>query len=288
METEKKDRLAKELAELIGLGIKTRTKFHIESCDYIPENFRDLDELPEAQWESEDHQTKKEYDKYLEGVENTLKNIEHIGETTTAYERFYSQAYRVISELLPERLDDFETQYKPQKNRKFLNYQNYTIYDGLRGSFNYSHNAEPSVALARMQNQIDILSSLKESLGSTLFEIEEVLRADLFDSELESARHLSKFGHLRAAGAVAGVVLEKHLGVVAKRHGFSSRKKAPSIADFNEHLKSAKVLDVVQWRRIQGLADIRNLCDHPKEREPSVDDIEDIISGTERVLKQGL
>ncbi len=288
MDSAIKDQIEKELIDLIELGEKAQTKFQLEKCDYIPTRYSYLDEYPEEDWDEEDRKTKKEYDEYLKRVENIKNSLASIGEVSAAYERFYTQAYRVISELLPERLDDFETQYKPQKNRKEISYSTYTIYDGLRGSSNTFRNAKPSVALARMQSQIDILSSLKDNLGSRLFEIEEVLRADLFDSELESARHLSGRGHLRAAGAVAGVVLEKHLGVVARRHGFATRKKAPSIADFNEYLKSCSAIDVVQWRRVQGLADIRNLCDHPKDREPTPEDIEDLISGTERVLKQVL
>ncbi len=48
--------------------------------------------------------------------------------------------------------------------------------------------------------------------------------ADLFDSELESAKELSKKGFLRAGGALAGVVLEKHLAQVMTNHGLKSKK----------------------------------------------------------------
>jgi hypothetical protein len=42
---------------------------------------------------------------------------------------------------------------------------------------------------------------------------------------------------------------------------------------------------LIAWRKIQGLADLRNLCGHAKEREPTKDDVGELIDGTERLLK---
>jgi hypothetical protein len=39
------------------------------------------------------------------------------------------------------------------------------------------------------------------------------------------------------------------------------------ISNLNDQLKSADVIAVPQWRAIQYLADLRNLCDHPKGKE---------------------
>jgi hypothetical protein len=33
------------------------------------------------------------------------------------------------------------------------------------------------------------------------------------------------------------------------------------------------------------LGDIRNLCGHDKHREPTADEVEELIEGTERILK---
>jgi hypothetical protein len=72
---------------------------------------------------------------------------------------------------------------------------------------------------------------------------------------------------------------------VCDAHSITIRKKNPSISDLNQALKDKDVISVPQWRFIQHLADIRNLCDHAKGKEPSKDEIEDLVAGTEKVLK---
>src|SRR5690606_2284536 len=130
-----------------------------------------------------------------------------------------------------------------------------------------------------------ILKSAQARFESTLLDIRQLVQADLFDSELDAATELVKKGFLRAAGAVAGVVLEKHLAQVAQNHNIKTRKKHPSISDFNDLLKNGAVLDVPTWRQIQRLGDIRNLCDHNKERDPTKEEVEELIAGVERVSK---
>jgi hypothetical protein len=40
------------------------------------------------------------------------------------------------------------------------------------------------------------------------------------------------------------------------------------------------------WRLIQRLGDIRNLSAHSKEREPTKDEIEDMIRGCEKLIAE--
>ena len=111
------------------------------------------------------------------------------------------------------------------------------------------------------------------------------MQADIFDTELESARELAKKGFFRGGGAVAGVVLEKHLGHVCKIHNLKIRKKKPALADYYQILKENNIIDTAKWRFIQHLGDLRNLCDHKKDREPTKDDVLELVEGTEKVIK---
>lgn len=87
--------------------------------------------------------------------------------------------------------------------------------------------ANQSAAILKMQNQLTILKSAQKRFESQLFDIKEVIQADIYDSELEAAKDLVKKGFARGAGAIAGVVLEKHLGHVCELHGLITRKKHP-------------------------------------------------------------
>jgi hypothetical protein len=84
---------------------------------------------------------------------------------------------------------------------------------------------------------------------------------------------------------MAGVVIEKHLAQVCVNHEQPLRKSRPTISDMNDLLKNANVLDIPTWRQIQRLADIRNLCDHDGNREPSRDEVEELISGVDKLSK---
>jgi len=145
--------------------------------------------------------------------------------------------------------------------------------------------AGPSAAFPHFRQQLSILESVRGRFESSLFDIRQLARADLFDSELDTARELAKKGFARAAGAVAGVVLEKHLAQVCENHSIKVSKKAPTIADMNDPLKEANVLDVPQWRFVQHMADIRNVCVHNKQTEPTTSQVDELISGVAKLVK---
>lgn len=208
-----------------------------------------------------------------------------------SYQRWYTEASVVIKQLLPDRLTEFKQLYMGDGRRKQLDGTTFTIQDWLKGvrveSGRFGEKAFDDFAAMSMRflTQFDILKSVKARFDSTLFDIKQFVQADLFDSELDTARELVSHGFLRAAGAVAGVVLEKHLGQVIDNHNIKTRKKNPTISDFNDLLKDGGILDVPSWRQIQRLGDIRNLCTHNKQREPTGEEVEELISGIEKYVK---
>ena len=134
------------------------------------------------------------------------------------YDSWYSEALSVAKQLLPDRLDDFVKQYKNEK-RKEIDFLTYAISDYLLGlrttrGGGYQVVADQTAAIPKMKNQNSILASAEKKFESSLFDIQEILQADIYDSELEAARELAKKGFTRGGGAIAGVVLEKHLGHV--------------------------------------------------------------------------
>jgi hypothetical protein len=209
---------------------------------------------------------------------------------TSKYQSWYTRSLSVLKNVIPDRLADFRAHYEAPKSRKDLTYGNYRIHDALlgikvtRGDYGEVVVGK-SAAIPHFQQQFAILLSAWDRFESSVFDIRRLLQADLFDSEIASARALLKSGFLRAAGAVAGVVLEKHLRQVCEDREFKIAKKYPTIADYNDRLKLEGILEMPDWRRIGFLGDLRNLCDHDKQKEPTVEQLEDLLSGVEKVLK---
>ena len=207
----------------------------------------------------------------------------------TGYEAWYSESLAVVRQLLPDRVRDFIGLYENSKDHNDISYENYRIQD-------YTHNIihvrnisggvvnHPSI-FPLYRQQLAILKAAHARFDSSLFEIRHLVQADLFDSEIDAARELLKNNFFRAAGAVVGVVLEKHLRQVCDDHSIKVAKKNPGIADLNDLLKANSVIDIPEWRHISLLGDIRNQCAHDKEKEPTAGRVTDLIEGTDKVLK---
>jgi hypothetical protein len=205
------------------------------------------------------------------------------------YQTWYSEALECLQQLLPSRVNDFISYYKPLHNRKKITVENYTISDYLNNICIQNVIGEiivgPDAVIPKFSQQLKIIESLKRKFKSSLFEIRLILQADLFDNELDAAEELKKKGFLRAAGVLAGVVLESHLKEICNRHKITIRKKNPTISDFNDALKNSNIIETQTWRYIQFLSDIRNLCSHDKGREPKESEVEDLISGVRKIVK---
>lgn len=224
------------------------------------------------------------------GKDKVESYLEKLPNFKQEYQAWYTEALALIKQVLPDRLEGFTSYYEYPRVRKDITFQNYMIRDylqGLRITMGYEQTvvADGKAAIPEFEQQLNIVKAAKTTLESSLIDLTSILQADLFDSEIDSARALAKSGFLRAAGAICGVVIEKHLKQACYTHGIAIRKKNPTISVFNQALKDNGSITVSQWRFIQHLADIRNLCDHDKGKEPEKNELDDLISGTDKVLK---
>lgn len=201
------------------------------------------------------------------------------------YHGWYNEGLRLIKQLMPERLEDFIHCYSTVKKKDMsVTIEDYLVNASFRTSDNTVHGAP--MAYAKFNQQLMIILSLKNCFESSLFNIKELLQADVFDSELDGARELHKNGFYRAAGALCGVIIEKHFAGVVASHSIKMKSKAPGISDYNEKLKDEGVIENKTYLLVQRLGAIRNLCDHNKKQEPTKDDIDDLIRGTDKVLHE--
>jgi len=217
----------------------------------------------------------------------TAKDIVAFGDK---YQVWYSRAVKLVELLGSDRLDEFCSYYRIDPKRKSFSAGTYMIQDYVTGmGAATDHYDKPrwdihNLVAIRVVNQSQILESLRSRIGTVLADVKGHLLAQIEDEELEVARKLLRVS-VRAAGAVVGVVLEAHLQRVTANHKVTIAKKDPTISELNDPLKAAAVYDVPTWRKIQHLADIRNLCDHKKGREPTEAEVVELIGGVSAIVK---
>lgn len=204
------------------------------------------------------------------------------------YQSWYTKSLKVVTTLAQDRLHEFRSYYEIDPKRKTLGYGTYVIQDYLKGvapnRLNYPKFDTRDQVSTCFFNQLTILRSLQDRIDSVLSDIEGELYSELQDGEIAIAKELAKVS-VRAAGALLGVLIEGHLQKVALNHAVKVSKKNPTIADLNDPLKSAGVVDTPTWRKISYLADIRNLCSHKKDTEPTAQQLDELIQGAEWLTK---
>lgn len=258
-----KDKYIKDLNSLILRGVELQRGLYNELRDEYKESFDKL--------------SADEKEKFLKA---SFKDN---------YNSWYNEALCLIKQLMPDRLDEFVSLYKlPKRKDQEISYLSYTISDYLLGvvvkEMRYVK-LNGKAAVPKFQQQLQIVISLKDRFKSSLYDIEQLVQADMMDSEIDSAKLLLKNGFLRAAGAICGVVLEKHFSTICDKRGIKPSKKNPCINDYNQLLKDEGIIDTPMWRKICYLADIRNLCDHNKKEEPTKEQLKDLVDGTEKTIK---
>ncbi|GAH92590.1 unnamed protein product, partial [marine sediment metagenome] len=115
-----------------------------------------------------------------------------------------------VRQVISERYQEFQQQYKLERRKgEEISFLNYTISDyliGLRVTLRGEEVVNPLIAFqTKFQHQIAILRSAQDRIDYILADIQGVLQSELFDNEIDAAGELLKKGHLRAAGALAGV-----------------------------------------------------------------------------------
>lgn len=197
------------------------------------------------------------------------------------YQTWYTKSLQFIKMFLPDRYEEFVALYLPDLKRKKIDVSNYTIYDAIRGI--YSGNVNGKSGFNKLQSQIAILSSLNELYDSKLYDIKSLIEFDIFEKEIDAARALAKAKYFRSAGALCGVILEDHLTKMLEKSNVIVPKDK-SLGDYIQLLYSNSIIDSIQFKFLTYLSGIRNKCDHKKTEDPTKEEIDSLIEGTNKVI----
>jgi hypothetical protein len=210
------------------------------------------------------------------------------------YDLWYTTSLAVIKQVTPSREKDFVELYKNlNKERKLINATNFVIQDYLDDCRLHPQDRD-IYALNKFKQQFEILKTAHNSFDNALFRIESLCYKGVLDSEIHVARALYKT-HVekginpvvfwRASGAVARVVLEKHLKRICTDKNITPEEKKPTLGAWIACLQKHNIIDDIQRTELTALSEITNYCCHQKEREPTKEEVDKLIDGVESFMK---
>lgn len=195
------------------------------------------------------------------------------------YQRFHSAGLHFVKEFLPEKENEFQENYQAEKNRDLEGVMDYLQ---LRKG-QYSNDKEEIIErfINRFEIQRSILSSIPYVARIEDMKLREIISTDFVEREIEEAEQLFRKEHFRAAGALAGVALEKHLKTLCEKYQIDYLKK-DTIEPLVEKLYRAKKIEISQMKNIQYLASIRDKCDHASDVEKG--EVKELIEKVKKIV----
>ena len=205
------------------------------------------------------------------------------GDFIRLYAAWYAQAAQLVHDFLPESTFDV--------------FKNAHI-DGVYSPKSYCESSSDmgvtgkKVMKKRLNFMLGVFSTIRPRLEKTIFQLYSEIRTKVFTSELDACKSLleqakdrRKAGEntelpVRATGAIAGVVLERHLVSVASGRGITIKPRA-TLGSLVKTLADGQVIDSMYEDRLKACTKIRNKCDHALKDKPTVEDVQHLINETE-------
>ena len=147
----------------------------------------------------------------------------------------------------------------------------------------------PSVRLtflAHFSQQLRILSAVRDGLAYVLADLHGTLYGSVENHVLAAVYTLSRHGHCRAAGALAGVLLEIHLAHIAAKYRVAMGAKSPDITMLNAALKRGGIYDGEIWHSIQRLGALRDVWGDASRCDPTIDELTAFIHEVQAVRQR--
>lgn len=190
-----------------------------------------------------------------------------------SYHEWYAASLALVEGNMPARRSEMVALHEGLKGLKEAPVPMMQLLQRQRMDFE-----DQVVVSTRITHMKSIVGSIPAYMKARLYDIELAVAHGFACDELSEAEVLLKSGFVRAAGGMAGVVLERHLKLLCGRQQPPLKYiKTAGISKLNDILRDAGVYDVVQWRKVQWMGDVRNACDHAGSSEPAKEDIQDLI-----------
>lgn len=133
---------------------------------------------------------------------------------------------------------------------------------------------------------VAVLKAAKDDYeNGYLFNVRELVEAEVFDDFLEQAQQLFDKGYYQPAAVVAGAVLEDGLKKLCAKNGIVLAPKA-TMNPANDELAKQGTYNSLTQKKIMALADLRNKAAHGQWSEFTKKDVEEMIKNVRSFLEQ--
>jgi hypothetical protein len=185
---------------------------------------------------------------------------------------------------LPERYAEFQNLYSGE-GRSHLDAHSYAISDfflsvPLPG---YGPSEPRSLFASKLHLQLAIFASARDRIEARFVELERALELRFLDAQLQAAIHLFAQRQLRAAGAVAYLVLRAALRLGCQQAGVPAENRDSTAAELNDALQRSRVTNDASWHFIHRLCSLSAQCLDGAARDPSAGEVEELITGARHV-----
>lgn len=198
----------------------------------------------------------------------------------TDYETWYNSSLPLISDYMPDREDDFRERYwivreAIEADRKFVSENNIELPQELR-----------HYAIQGLHFQHDIIASIPGRVESEILKAKEQISRKIVTDELQKSKELFDEEHVRAAGVVAGVALERHLlSLCEDSNQVVDFGYMDGISSLAQTLSEAGEIDDDDQRLLDHLSGIRNKCSHASEQEPEKREVERLLNESDEFIR---
>ena len=202
---------------------------------------------------------------------------EQTGDFEERYQSWYSRALPMMKRLAPDRYAEFQRFYSRDPKVSVHWSRDHIIQDVIWGVENESKDLWQEAGRC-LRSQLAILKSISDRLSWGDMDSADQAERGLQLAFLETARDLLKVDE-RAAGALAGTVLETHLKNLCGKHRLKFRKQVPPLREYIEALHAAKILDIPIHAQATWLAEI-SARSRAEGESPTKLQIRDLIDGS--------
>ncbi|MDB9250852.1 hypothetical protein PN419_17920 [Halorubrum ezzemoulense] len=191
------------------------------------------------------------------------------------YEIWYNQALTLVSTYLPKREADFAQAYNTLSSVIQFDDCEFT----RLGVYN--------TALRRnLTTQQNLLNSIPPKIDAEELRVRKGISTEITNEEIHQAKQLLERDLIRPAGVVTGVALERHLLTECEVTGRDVEYEYDyGIKALADALYEADTISKTQHGQIEYLGKLRNKCAHADEDEPTLSEVDRLITQTEDIIR---